>query len=97
MKSVIEGFYLLGYKAVYSFNVNRRFGGTCRLHFQGRRNISQARNQREAGSKIEHFIHTAVRILNPIRGRAIAQAVSRWLPTAAIRGSNPGLVMWDLW
>jgi hypothetical protein len=28
-------------------------------------------------------------------GRAIAQAVSRWLPTAAARGSSPGLVMWD--
>jgi hypothetical protein len=24
------------------------------------------------------------------RGRAIAQAVSRWLPTAAVRGSRPG-------
>jgi hypothetical protein len=24
-----------------------------------------------------------------------AQAVSRWLPTAAVRGSSPGLVMWD--
>jgi hypothetical protein len=31
-------------------NVNRRFGGTCRLHLQGRR-ISQARNQCEAGGK----------------------------------------------
>jgi hypothetical protein len=30
-------------------------------------------------------------------GRAIAQAVSRWLPTAAVRGSKPDLVMWDLW
>jgi hypothetical protein len=30
--------------------VNRRFGGTYRLHRQGRR-IRQARNQREAGSK----------------------------------------------
>jgi hypothetical protein len=30
-------------------------------------------------------------------GRAIAQAVSRWLPTAAARGSSQGLVMWDLW
>jgi hypothetical protein len=29
------------------------------------------------------------------QGRAIAQAVSRWLPTAAVRGSSPGLVMWD--
>jgi hypothetical protein len=28
-------------------------------------------------------------------GRATAQAVSRWLPTAAVRGSSPGLVMWD--
>jgi hypothetical protein len=27
--------------------------------------------------------------------RAIAQAVSRWLPTVAVRGSSPGLVMWD--
>jgi hypothetical protein len=30
-------------------------------------------------------------------GCAIAQAVSRWLPTAAVRGSSPDLVMWDLW
>jgi hypothetical protein len=26
----------------------------------------------------------------------IAQAVNRWLPTAAARVQNPGLVMWDL-
>jgi hypothetical protein len=30
-------------------------------------------------------------------GRAIAQAVSRWLPNAAVRGSKPDLIMWDLW
>jgi hypothetical protein len=30
-------------------------------------------------------------------GRAIAQAVSRWRPTAAVRGSKPDLGMWDLW
>jgi hypothetical protein len=30
-------------------------------------------------------------------GRAIAQTVSRWLPTAAVRGSKPDLGMWDLW
>jgi hypothetical protein len=30
-----------------------------------------------------------------IVGRAIAQAVSCWLPTAAVRGSSPSLVMWD--
>jgi hypothetical protein len=28
-------------------------------------------------------------------GLAIAQTVSRRLPTAAVRGSSPGLVMWD--
>jgi hypothetical protein len=28
-------------------------------------------------------------------GRAIAQAVSRWLRTAAVRGSSPDLVMCD--
>jgi hypothetical protein len=32
-----------------------------------------------------------------VKGRAIAQAVSRWLPTAAVRGSKPDLGMWDLW
>jgi hypothetical protein len=32
-----------------------------------------------------------------LQGRAIAQAVSRWLLTAAVRGSKPDLVMWDLW
>jgi hypothetical protein len=31
------------------------------------------------------------------QGRDIAQAVSRWIPTAAAPGSNPGIVMWDLW
>jgi hypothetical protein len=30
-----------------SLKVNRRFGGTCHLHIQGRK-ISQARNQRES-------------------------------------------------
>jgi hypothetical protein len=30
-----------------------------------------------------------------VHGRAIAQVVSRWLPTTAARGSSPGLVMWD--
>jgi hypothetical protein len=29
------------------------------------------------------------------KGRAIAQAVSRRLPTAAVRGSKPDLGMWD--
>jgi hypothetical protein len=38
--------------------VNRRFGGTCRLHLPAR-GIGQARNQRETGSKqrcvADHF------------------------------------------
>jgi hypothetical protein len=32
-----------------------------------------------------------------IIGRAIVQAVSRWLQNAAARGSRPDLVKWDLW
>jgi hypothetical protein len=32
-----------------------------------------------------------------MQGRAIAQAVSRWLLIAAVRGSKPDLGMWDLW
>jgi hypothetical protein len=35
------------------------------------------------------------RDLSSLRGRTIAQAVSCWLPTAAVRGSSRGLVMWD--
>jgi hypothetical protein len=35
--------------------------------------------------------------LKPMLGRAIAQAVSRWLPTAAVRDWKPDLGMWDLW
>jgi hypothetical protein len=30
-------------------------------------------------------------------GRAIAQAVSRWIPTVGGPDSIPGLVKWDLW
>jgi hypothetical protein len=49
--------------------VNRRFGGTRRLHFQSRRisqqetimkevaSESQARNQRKAGSKQSYLLH----------------------------------------
>jgi hypothetical protein len=39
------------------------------------------------------FQYHALILLN----RAMSQAVSRWLPTAAARGSSPSLVMWDLW
>jgi hypothetical protein len=36
-------------------------------------------------------------VLNTALGRAIAQAVSRWIPTAAVQGSKPDLAMWDMW
>jgi hypothetical protein len=39
----------MGYMPCSPLKVNRRFGGTYRLHLQGRR-INQARNQRESGS-----------------------------------------------
>jgi hypothetical protein len=39
----VKKFYLLVYKAVQSIEVSRRFGGTCRPHFQGRK-INQGRN-----------------------------------------------------
>jgi hypothetical protein len=55
----------------------------------------------ENPSDERNFLHGSVRpnIMSMcwVFGRAIAQAVSRWLPTAAARGSSPGLVMWDLW
>jgi hypothetical protein len=37
-------------KSCSPLKVNRRFGGTCRLHFQGQ-SISQAGNNHEAGNK----------------------------------------------
>jgi hypothetical protein len=55
--------------------------------------------------KVEHMLHNLFcKLLAELHsqskerhGRAIAQAVSRWLPTAAVRGSKPDLGMWDLW
>jgi hypothetical protein len=69
----------LGYDAMYSTGSHLSLRGTCYLHLQGQ-TISQARNQHEAGSKqsltfnrlqgiisqkVEVFITTALRILNP--------------------------------
>jgi hypothetical protein len=34
---------------------------------------------------------------SPGEGRAIAQAISRWASHHGDPGSNPVLVMWDLW
>jgi hypothetical protein len=38
-------------RRVWLFNVNRRFGGTCHLHLQGR-SLSQERNQRTESSLV---------------------------------------------
>jgi hypothetical protein len=48
---VVMNSYLLWNITPYGpFEVNWRFGGTCRLHLQGRK-ISRARNQHEWDSK----------------------------------------------
>jgi hypothetical protein len=41
-----EEFCLLGYNVVYLLKVNRRLGGTCRLHLQGPR-IRQGKDKYE--------------------------------------------------
>jgi hypothetical protein len=52
-------------------------------------------------SRLRFFFLTGVfvtcklyRVTSLLSGRAIAQAVSRRLPTAAVRGSKPDLGMW---
>jgi hypothetical protein len=66
--------------------INRRFGGTCRLHFQRRSKI-QVRNQHEAGSKQIH-VHPERRLtFNKLRG-VISQKTGS-LITTAVRTSNP--------
>jgi hypothetical protein len=40
-------------------------------------------------------VYFGVSRVSGMPGRAIAQAVSRRLPTAAVRGSKPDLGMWD--
>jgi hypothetical protein len=50
-----EDFSFLCYTPCRPLEVNRRFGGTRRLHFQGRR-TSQERNQHEASSK-QNLLH----------------------------------------
>jgi hypothetical protein len=59
--------WLLGY------NANRRFRGTCRLNLQCRK-ISQARNQREAGSK--HRISKRRVFIVPLKSRDSAVGIA---------------------
>jgi hypothetical protein len=60
-------------------------------------NTGQLKQKKRIHKQNIHALN-GIRTHDPrVRGCAIAQAVSRWLPTAAARGSSPGLVMWDLW
>jgi hypothetical protein len=55
--------------------VNRRFGGTCLLHLQGRR-ISKVRNQHDASSKIFDFQRTTRRCIP--EGRTFIIMLHHW-------------------
>jgi hypothetical protein len=70
--------------------VNRRFGGTCRLHLQGWR-ISRARNQRESRWEAElwrRFVPPKRRVIfNGLHG-VISQKIELFIATA-VRTSNP--------
>jgi hypothetical protein len=57
---VNEEYRLLGYTPCSPLKVNRRFGGTHRLHLKGR-NISQARNQRESRWQAEALARIILR------------------------------------
>jgi hypothetical protein len=50
--------------------VNQNFGGTCRLHLQGRK-ISQARNQRDAGSKQDQYVYLNLAYVGIISFKAV--------------------------
>jgi hypothetical protein len=83
--------------------VNRRFGGTYRLHLQGRK-ISRAQNQRESrwqaklrwkrlhaviSHRIELFITTAVRTSNPAQQLLFPQIILRGWPLKCTRSVFP--------
>jgi hypothetical protein len=90
------------------YSINRRFGGTYRLHLQDRRNKKKKpgpRNQREKSAatcslwflglgfffllssilNMEAIYSSGTSVYTISIGCAIAQAVSRWFPTAAAR------------
>jgi hypothetical protein len=57
LTAVIMNYILWNITPCSPLNVNRHFGGTCRLHLHGRR-ISQARDQHEECSKQSQQAHT---------------------------------------
>jgi hypothetical protein len=87
----IEEFYRLGYNAGSLLKVNRRFGGTCHLHLQGRR-ISQARNQRES-SCLPRVPPKRRLTFNGLHS-VISQKIKLFITTVLIT-SNPTSLHWD--
>jgi hypothetical protein len=63
--------------------VNRRFGGTCRLHPQGRR-ISQARDQSEAGGKHSNRLAAISDYVGKKREMEHSKSVPAGLPVGQI-------------
>jgi hypothetical protein len=63
-------------------------------------NVKYVRSSHTGGSLPGIYSNTLETFGRNVRnnvGRDVAQAVSRWLPTAAVPGSSPGHVVWDLW
>jgi hypothetical protein len=70
---------------------NRRFGGTCRLHLQGRR-ISQARNKRESRCPAEKSVFRNFGLYRKQKGKGKQQFIFRclaFLPSPACRFQFP--------
>jgi hypothetical protein len=67
--------------------VNRRFGGTCRLHLQGRR-ISRARNQREIRWQAEQSACRNFRLYRKQKGNGYPVLVSYWFARLYLRASG---------
>jgi hypothetical protein len=60
------------------FTVGRSFGGTYRLHFQGRR-MSQATNERESWWQADQSACRNFCLYRKQEGNGIQQVSSRWL------------------
>jgi hypothetical protein len=62
--------------------------------------VSPWHNKNKIGNRDEWNIYPKIQLCGLpwfIEGRAIAQAVSHWFPTAAARVRARSLIMWDLW
>jgi hypothetical protein len=80
-------FWALKTKAIFSFETSLEFYGTRRRHIP--------KDADSHSFRCEKLRFTTMPVSYRQGGRAIAQAVSRRLPTAAVRGSKPDLGIWD--